>query len=174
MSFFDGIQGDADHAFVKSFTVIPDNTTAVAEIKSIAIDEFNGEKAYEFTWKIIDGDFKGQQVRQKIKCWQTDEAKLKRAKSMLLLLMTMFELKFARDDHPNEFDLMPLHGKIGGIKIGYIMSQKQDGSVGEYNFVREIHPAAGFECKTGESPRVESAFSRNPRTQKELDGDLPF
>lgn len=174
MSFFDGIQGDAEHAFVKSFTVIPDNTTAVAEIKAINIGEFNGEKAYEVTWKIIDGDFKGHHVKQKIKCWQTDEVKRNRAKSMLLLIMNMFQLKFAGNDHPNEFDLMPLHGKIGGIKIGYMMSPKADGTVGEYNFVREVHATEGFECKVGESPRIESAFTRNAGVKRELEGDLPF
>lgn len=174
MSFFDGIQGDAEHAFVKTFAVIPDNTTAIADIKLAVIAEQNDEKFYELTWRIIDGDFKGQQIRQKIKCWDGDSYKAKRAKSMLLLIMTMFHVKHSGEGAPNELEILPLIGKIAGIKIGYMASPKSDGTLGEYNFVREVHKAEGFECSVGESPRVESAFSRNPKTQKPLEGDIPF
>lgn len=146
MGFFNGCTGDAQSAFVSDFSVIPNNTSARAAIKSIQVVEsdnkYTGAQKYiAVCWQLLDGDFKGREVTQKIKCFQGEEAPLQRARNMLLLIMNLCQFKMTHDLEPTTFDLLPMTGKMLGIKIREWSMPKQDGSgMLEGNFISEVHP----------------------------------
>ena len=86
---------------------------------------------------------------------------------------------------PSDQELMAFREKIAGIKI---QETKPNDEGKQYNYVSEVHPAAGFKSVTGHrkivSPvvththvGVDSALSRNARkpTEDEFDSDeIPF
>lgn len=188
MSFFDGITGSADDAFVPELTVIPNNTTARAQIAKVNIvetrNQYTGEQKFiEVSWKLIDGDYKTREVKQKIKCFNGDENQLKRARNMLMLLLNLCQHKLTHDNEPTVFDLLPLTGKVLGIKIREWSMEKQDGSgVMEGNFISEIHLADdSFKTETGvkaqlKTPKPKSAgnYSDIPNIADAGDSDIPF
>ena len=71
-----------------SFEVIPDNTKALAIINSAEwreANEFNA-KHISLTWEIVEGEFKGRKVFQKIKLFESDKAKALKAQKMLIAI----------------------------------------------------------------------------------------
>lgn len=186
MSFFDGCTGSQEDAFVPDFTVIPNGTTAPALFKSIMLMEkdsqYTGhEKFYEITWKIASGEFKDQQVTQKIKCFTGTPDQIKRAKNMLLLLIKLCKLELTHDLEPSLHELAKMQGKIVGIKIREWSMQKSDGSgYIEGNFVSELHEINDkFVTQTGK--KLENKKQENMQQQElaELsadneNGEIPF
>lgn len=73
-----------------SFEVIPDNTKALAIISAAEWREANeyGAKHISLTWEIVEGEFKGRKVFQKIKLFETDKAKALKAQKMLIAIDT--------------------------------------------------------------------------------------
>lgn len=71
-----------------SFEVIPDNTKALAIISAAEWREANeyGAKHISLTWEIVEGEFKGRKVFQKIKLFETDKAKALKAQKMLIAI----------------------------------------------------------------------------------------
>lgn len=188
MAFFDGISGSTQDAFIPELTIIPNNTTARAQITLITIVEKHNkyvgdEKYIEVSWKILDGDFKAREVKQKIKCFVGDDNQLKRARNMLMLLLNLCDYKIPHEGEPTVFDLLPLTGKILGIKIREWSMEKQDGSgTMEGNFISEIHSADDkFMTETGikslpKSPRPKSPSAQSgiPNIADDLDDSIPF
>ena len=91
MSFFlqealnEGKAGSYDS---NSFETIPDNTKALAIISSAEwrdANEFNG-RHISLTWDIVEGEFKGRKVFQKIKLFETDKTKALKAQKMLIAI----------------------------------------------------------------------------------------
>ena len=85
------VTGSEDDAFAKSFKQIPDNTLALAKIDSFVNAEYQDNKYLSIDWQLMDGDFKGQKVNQKIKVFgdsrDKDPAKTRhRALNMLKLI----------------------------------------------------------------------------------------
>lgn len=71
-----------------SFEVIPDNTKALAVITNAEwreANEYNG-KHISLTWDIVEGDFKGRKVFQKIKLFESDKDKVIKAQKMLIAI----------------------------------------------------------------------------------------
>ncbi len=84
------ITGAPDKAFLQDFTVIPNNTMALAAIKSFMIAEENAtaycasaSRYYQIIWKISSVDFKGREVKQKIKPFDGKPEQIDRALNML-------------------------------------------------------------------------------------------
>ncbi len=71
-----------------SFETIPDNTKALAIISAAEWREANeyGAKHISLTWEIVEGEFKGRKVFQKIKLFETDKAKALKAQKMLIAI----------------------------------------------------------------------------------------
>lgn len=180
--------GETHKAFVPEFSTIPNNTTAVAQIKAFEVvnKQINGiqQKFLQITWKIANGDFKGREVNQKIKPFEGSPEQIDRALNMLKLVMDLCEIKPTHAGEPTNQDLMKMHGKVCGIKIREWSMPKEDGSgMREGNFVAEVWPAKDFKVETGIkmettviSHSIDTAFSRNPRSINldDLDQDLPF
>lgn len=166
------IDGTAEHSHVSTFKIIPANTVAPVSIKGVELKSYNGEEFYQATYKIIDGDFKGYEVRHKIKCFDSDLKKRDREVNMLLRLFTVCEKKPPHDKAPEGDDFLPLKGCMLGIKI---QEWFMDGKEG--NWVSEIHPlSAEFKPVTGKkAAHIESALTRNAeRSAQNLDTDVPF
>lgn len=71
-----------------SFEVIPDNTKALAVITNAEwreANEYNG-KHISLTWDIVEGEFKGRKVFQKIKLFESDKDKVIKAQKMLIAI----------------------------------------------------------------------------------------
>ena len=91
MSFFsqEALNGVKSGSFdANSFETIPDNTKALAIISSAEwreANEYNG-KHISLTWDIVEGEFKGRKVFQKIKLFETDKTKALKAQKMLIAI----------------------------------------------------------------------------------------
>lgn len=187
MSFWDSeigtLTGNADDAFIKSFSLIPDGTTALAKIKEFKNDSFGSDKFYKIEWVLMEGDFKGQHVFQKLKTFDEKPKTRHQALNMMMLIYKMFEIKPRDAEPPTDHDLRAFFDKIAGIKI---QETKPNDEGKQYNYVSEIHPKDGFKSATGTrkivSPIVshtpgnplDSAMSRNPRVPEFDADDLPF
>ena len=177
------LSGTAEAAFIKSFSLIPDGTMALAKIKEFKNDSFGSDKFYKIEWVLMDGDFKGQHVFQKIKTYD-EKPKIKhQALNMMMLIYKMFDVKPRDANPPTDHDLRAFYDKIAGIKI---QETKPNDEGKQYNYVSEIHPQDGFKSVTGSrkivSPVVshipgnplDTAFSRNPKVTDFDSDDLPF
>jgi hypothetical protein len=181
-------QGTPELAFLKDFTVIPNNTMAIAKIENFnnvsKDNKYTGEseKYIHINWKIIDGEFKSREVSQKIKCFSGSAESIDRALNMLKLIMTLCHFSPSHPDAPTDDDLKKMIGKTCGIKIREYSIPKDDGSKPvEGNFVSECHQSIGFECQTGVKletsvsiPYIPSALTRNPKSMGDFDDDVAF
>lgn len=169
------ITGLAEDSHVGSFDLIPDGTTALAMIKLFELKpEFNDYPAFfQITWKIIDGEFKNREVRQKIKAFDNDPEKVHTALNMMKRVYDLCEYKPSHANLPTNQDLANMHGKSLGIKI-----QEWDFNGKQGNFISEVHGIDGFVQEKGIKKTVthpiESAFSRNKNTASVMDDDIPF
>lgn len=191
MSFWESnlgeITGNSNDAFAKSFKQIPDGTTAIARIESFSNAEYNGNKYLSLNWLIIEGDFKGSKVEQKIKVFgdsrdKDPEKTRHRALNMLKLIYQLYGIKPKHTNEPSDNDLSVFLGKSAGIKI---RETEPNENGRQYNWVSEVHDSKGFKCETGisvvvthtntqfEKGNLDSAFSRNSQLTV-LDDDIPF
>jgi len=176
------ITGNEEDAFAKSFTQIPDNTLAIAKIVSFVNAEYNGNKYLSLDWQLIDGDFKGQKVNQKLKVFgddrDKDPAKTRhRALNMLKLMYSLFNIKPAHADAPSDGDLAIFVNKIAGLKI---RETEPNENGRQYNWVSEVHNPSGFKSETGISLVVTHRPSQGAIGSVfnlpvgELQDDIPF
>jgi len=198
MSFYihngEKVTGNENDAFTKSFMQIPEGTKAIARINKFEViskeasQYGDAQKYIQLTYKLLDGDFKGREVQQKIKCFDGKDDQIKRAKNMLVLIMKLCNFTPTHTDEPTTAELSKMCSNIAGIMIGEWSMVKNDNSgIMEGNFVREVHVSNGFECETGikaETPHItqsspDSAFSRNKalnedKTDLLFGDDVPF
>jgi len=191
MSFWESksgqpITGSPDAAFVKDFEIIPNNTMALAKIKSFEVveeqNQYKGPQKYiKVIYKITDGDFINREVIQKIKPFDGEPKQIDRNLNMLRLIMELCSYKPEHSNEPTNADLMRMNGKALGIKIREWSMPKKEGGLMEGNFVSEVHPPAGFVSQTGVrservySSPVDSALNRNSQARVDsLEEDLPF
>jgi|ERR1017187_104542 hypothetical protein len=184
------IKGTAELAFMADFSIIPEGTTAIASIKSFEViettNEYTGpQKFMQIMYKITSGDYKGREVKQKIKCFDGKPEAIDRNLNMLKLVMDLCGYKPTHHNEPTNQELMAMNDKVVGIKIREWSVPKQDGSgMMEGNFVAEVHSPVNFVTETGtkikhvESMPTDSALSRNAGTRSgiepSMDDDLPF
>lgn len=174
------ITGSEDDSFAPSgFTIIPDGTRSLAMIKEFAVKSFNDDNFYQIVWKIVDGEFKGHEVRQKIAAFDASPQKKARALNMLMRVFMLSNEKPTHNNAPDDADLRPMHGKVHGIVINEWSMTRADGSIQEGNWVSQVHDSSGFEEAIGvrstkEPVRsiVDSAFSRNEPIKPNLNGDF--
>jgi len=169
------LTGTAEDAFSKTFSMVPDNTMALAKIYSFTNQEFDGQKHLRIDWIITDGDFKMQHVFQKLHVYDLDPKKRHKALNMFKLLYTMFDLKPTTMRPPEDENLKVFVNKHAGIKIQETAPNDKGRT---YNWVSEVWPVAGFKSETGKTIVVESALTRNAsrvvQPQDGLDMDIPF
>lgn len=169
------ITGSADEAFIQDFATIPEGTAAIAEIFKFELGEHREDRgAYKITWRILEGEFKGRRVTQSIRCFAPKPEQVDRALNMLKLVMDLCEYVPSHGEAPSTDDVSEMCGAVLGIKIG---EWEQGGKTG--NFVREVHPSAGFEVKTGEAVAAvtktpESALTRNAAKKALSEQDVPW
>lgn len=160
------IDGSAENSHVAFFPNIPDGTTAPAIIKSAEMKEFNGTEFFSVTYKLVDGEFKNREVRQKLKCFDDDLKKRDRAKNMLMRLFKLSNEKLHHKNMPTDKDLLPLQGKVLGIKIQEWFDDNKEG-----NYVSEVHALdADFITETGK--KAEHTFSVGSHTHHAKAHDL--
>ena len=188
MSFYQSLTGKPidglpENTFAAVFELIPNGTQVPAMIKSFELKqpaEFDAH--YQVVWKIVDGEFKGREVRQSIKAFDGNPDKKDRALNMMVRLFKLCEYMPSHQNAPTNQDLFPCLNKVFGIKIQEWSMVRPDGSVSEGNWVSEVHKADGeFATVTGikvvkpsKNLGVESALTRNNGTRTMLDDDLPF
>ncbi len=197
MSFWESelgeVTGNANDAFAKSYTQIPDNTMALAKIDTFLNMEYQGFKYLMLEWLITDGDFKGSKVQHKLKvyggdAYDKDPIKTRhRALNMLKLLYQLFNMKPKHANDPTDQDLAVFVGKAAGIKI---RETEPNDKGRQYNWIAEVHTIQGFKSETGvpimmtathtTSPHkqepINSAFSRNNNALPvdNMEDDIPF
>lgn len=190
MSFFQSrtgktINGSEENSFATNIRHLPDNTQAPAVIKKFTVQEYQGDTYYQIIWQLVDGDFKGSEVKQTIKPFEQDDNKAERALNMMFRIFTLGGLKTDFQDMPVNNDLAPLKGQIMAIKIGNGIIQGE-----ERTWVREVWKEGELETCTGSTkivthapskqsensaPAGDNAFARNPKGAASLvEDDVPF
>jgi hypothetical protein len=173
------ITGNENEAFSKSFKTIPDSTKASAKIASLTNQEYQGRKYLQVDWELMDGDFRGRKVSQKLKVFDEDAKAKHRALNMLKLMYDLFSLKPKNNEPPTDADLLVFCGKKAGIKIQET-DPNEEGK--QYNWVSEVHKQEGFIAETGikqiiaHHATIDSAFEREHQRQlnKTPLDDIPF
>jgi hypothetical protein len=188
MSFYQSLTGKPidglpENTFAAVFELIPNGTQAPAMIKTFELKEpAEFDAHYQIVWKIVDGEFKGREVRQSIKAFDSNPDKKDRALNMMVRLFKLCEYRPSHQNAPTNQDLIPCLNKVFGIKIQEWSIVKPDGSISEGNWVSEVHKSdAEFPTVTGvkiiktpKSSGIESALTRNAVHREELSDDIPF
>lgn len=182
----DGSEEQA-HGFVPS-RIIPDGTTAAGEILKVTLEDGYGDSQdfYQVVYKLVDGDFKGSKIKQKIKCFEFEAKKKERALNMLMRLFKLTGSKPTHSNAPTDKDFKPMIGKILGLSI-----QEWYFNGNEGNWISAIHQMDdSFETATGikqmHHAKVPSAndfnvaYNNRPSVKNGtdnsnlLDDDIPF
>jgi hypothetical protein len=146
------LTGDERSSFTESFEIIPDRTTAIADIVFIErakpTEHYLHDK-YSIVWKITSNDFIRREVTQNLKCFDDNSRIANRSKNMLVRLYKLFGLKAASGNAPETEDLQLFVGKKAGIKINEYSMIKNDGETACGNYVSEVHDIKGFICAKG-------------------------
>jgi hypothetical protein len=177
--------GAAEASHVANFTVIPDGTQAPAQIKEFVLIESSKDYAkplYSVIFKIIQGDYKNREVRLKIKCFDDKTTVSDRGINLLKRIYDLCNYQPTHSNAPTEQDLVPMLGKVMGIKIAeFIGTNSKTGEPTNGNYVSEVWKAdSAFETLTGTklevtTSHVDTAFSRNAVTGLPSDNsDIPF
>lgn len=185
MSFWDSelgkISGDAEAAYAKTFTNIPDCTMAVARIQSFTNASYMGNDYLQIQWVLTEGEFAGRHVFHKLYVFDQEPKKRHRFLNLLKLIYQLFNVVPTDNNAPTDQFLRQFENKIAGIKIQLTEPNKETGK--QYNWVSEVHSAKGFDCVTGYSPKeirpAESAFDRDRIRRKAAENefsedDIPF
>lgn len=182
--YWDNISGDASDAFAKGFVeVLPNGTKAQAKIVNCKNESFKFGDGVQIEWELLDGEFKGQHVFQKLYTHDANEDRANKARNMLKLLFTLFQIKPKDNNAPDNVLLGNLVSKCAGLKINEWSMEYEDGTIGHGNTVAEVHPIAEFVSVIGKyreftfkTKGVSSALTRNPRVglEAQLDDDIPF
>lgn len=177
-------KGDEASSFAGDFRVIPDGTCAPAQIKSFKLMDATQsypKPVFEVTFKLIGGDFKDREVRLKVKCFDDKPTVSDRGINMLKRIYDLCGHKPTHADTPTDNDLLPMIGKIMGVKIReFIGTNSKTGEPTNGNYVSEIHSTSNIETVTGTklevvASSVDTAFSRNAVTGLPLDDSgIPF
>jgi len=177
------VTGNKDEAFAKSFNIIPNNTMALCKIDSFVNANYQGIDYLNIEWSILEGDFKGQKVNQKIKVFDNDLKIRHRALNMLKLIYKLFNISPKHDNNPTDQDLYQFVGKKAGLQI---RETEETEKYKASNWVSEVHDAKGFQSETGvklvskksqdnnlyDNDLYDNAFSRNSKHVH--DDDIPF
>jgi hypothetical protein len=165
------IDGSVENSHAYVMKVIPDNTRAIVSIKDVELKNIQGDEFYQATYKIIDGEFKGCEVRHKIKCFDNDKKKRDREVNMLLRLFKLCSKTPPAEHAPTKDELLQLKGSVIGIKVQEWFFDGKEG-----NWVSEIHASDGFVSEAGKKAvhDLSSAFSRNESRVNGLESDVPF
>lgn len=186
MSFWIGqegkkITGSEEDSFTSVSRIIPDGTSARASIKkALYIDNASQgvENFYLIIYTLADGDFKGSEVQQKIRCFDAKPEKAARAKNMLLRLFKLTNVVLKHNDMPTDSDMAPMQNKIVGIKIREWQFNGKEG-----NWVPEVHAntpefvsSTGKKLEASTEVPISSYADKTSKNQAVagLDEDLPF
>jgi hypothetical protein len=172
MSFFTSrtgkeITGSEENSFTSNFRSLPDNTQAVAMIKSFKENEYLGDKFYQIIWKLLDGDFANSEVKQSIRVFDADDYKAQTALNMMFRIFKLCNHTKEYTNPPTNEDLAELRGCILSIKIG-------NGIIGDRDttWVREVWKEGEIETCTGETKIVTSAPSQTSHDREPMDSAL--
>lgn len=174
------INGSKENSFAGSVVeIIPNSTTARAFIKNILTKRFQNDKGtttfYQVTWKLIDGDFKDQEVNQKLHIFDTNPKKAFRAQNMLMRFFKIFNIEIPPSFNISDEGLSVFNSKVAGIRI--FEWETDDGKCG--NWVGEVDIDNNqFETKTGK--KMERKLPKLVTVDKtdighaSLEDDMPF
>lgn len=187
MSFFTArtpgneITGEPDKSFTKEFDLIPNNTTSIAAIhdfklvERVARHSGQQERFYEITWRIKSEAFYGQQVSQKIKCFEGTPEQIDRNLNMLLRIFQIAEYVYHNADAPSNHVLKMMIGKVMGIKIREWQMPNGKGGVSQGNFVSEVHSTKNFLVEIGVKLEVHKPTKPiMPNSDPFQDDDISF
>lgn len=179
------VTGSESNAFAGNLSHLPDNTQAQAMIKSFTVQEYQGEIFFQIIWKLVDGEFKGAEVKQRITPYDADDNRAQRALNMLYRIFTICGHRTDYEETPTDSDLAEMKGTICAIKAGNDIIQGT-----ERTWIREVWSEGKLETITGETKvvtakpdaplkeKVETAFDREAARKSAApslaDNDIPF
>lgn len=150
MSFFGGVTPTTTITF--DIEPIPKGTTVLAAIESIKWSEYQGERYIDAAWAVLDGEYKGRKIFQKLRVVDSDDKKKERALRMLAAIdKNGGGHLFAAGTEPTDESLQrALANKMMRLKLDVWNMEGKSG-----NFVCAVSP-------------------KNEEQPANFDGDVPF
>lgn len=152
-----------------SFEVIPDNTKALAVITNAEWREANqhNERHVSLTWDIVEGEFKGRKVFQKIKLFESDKNKVIKAQKMLIAIDANCKGAIAQAGvEPTEQGLASLlHSPM------YIMIKEYEMNGNKGNWICAVSERKRGTQQAQQQPSAPSVGQEPPM---DFDDDIPF
>ena len=121
--------------------IIPDGTIVPATISQAnAIEEYPIPPEYQFYWHILDGDYKGREVRQKIQYRDKNPKRADKDKAVLVFLYDLFKRTLPIDHFPTDHEIKWLQGWVATIEIGaYEIPDKENPlKISRGNIIRSV------------------------------------
>jgi hypothetical protein len=163
------VTGTQESAFTKEFKTIPDGSMALAKISAFKNDSYNGIDYLQITWKIVEGDFAGRNVFQKLKVFDSNEKAKLRALNMFMYLHKLFGIR-PSEEAPTDRELEQFVQKIAGIKV----RETEPNEYGkQYNWVSEVHNEKGFKSETADTTVV-THTNKQSNNNVNWQDDMPF
>jgi len=139
------ITGDENNSFSGNFKNMPDGTIASATIRKFIVNTTQeNDVQFQIFWKLIDGDFKGGEVKQTLKPYATDDIAAQRFLNMFMRIYKICGVKPTHENEPTNDDLSEFQGHILCIKIGNGVIEGA-----ERTWVREVHAENAYPTETG-------------------------
>jgi len=152
--------------------VIPSNTNCIAMIEEAKWDEYKDEEYISLKWKVLQpAEYKNRVIFQKIKVYENDENKAKKAQNMLLAINynakgNLHELQGA----PTATELQKaLCNKLMQINVQVWKMQGDDGSDREGNWIAAVKPKGD-----GVPDKVIKVEAENIAMSEEDESDAAF
>lgn len=162
-----------------SFDPIPRGTILRVAARSVEWSEYNGDRYINAQWNILDGDYKGRVVFQKIKVLESDAKKRDKALTMLATIDSLTGAGLVRLQHePTDIDLARLCGKPIEIRVGVYKNDDDPENIKIYNFVEAVGAigalSGGKQKQSSTEDQVKAINPTNYVAPDNIDDDIPF
>ena len=168
MSFFDfGNEQENNGNFEAGsgdFSPIPKGTVVNVIAEEVKWKEFNADPEFiEVKWSIVDGEYKGRKIFQKIHTQSSDPQKATKAQRMLGAINFNAKGGLEKLSHkPTDSELTnALTFKKMALKLEVWKMDQDDGTTKEGNWVSAVSPVGAVQQQRAATPA-------------DMDSDLPF
>jgi len=153
-----------------SFAPIPKDTSLLVIAEECQWDEYEGERFIKVTWTVLaPSAFKNRKVFQKIKVFEKDSKKSKKARTMLMAIDGFCGglLKKFGEEPKDQHLMKAILGKQLVIKVDVWEYKGKEG-----NWVCAV--SAKKQVEEVKAVKNDDPFADSPMNDAPADGDIPF
>lgn len=145
---------------------IPAKTQLKAAIDEAKWDDYDGEEYISFRWQVLDGEYKGRKVFQKVKVCESDAKKRDKAIKMLQAIDFNSQAGLMQSGaRPGDADLQRTMNKPMLIMVQvWAIKDEQTGDVKKGNWINSVAP---LNTANQQAPQQQQ-YAQQPATREEV------